>query len=251
MKWLCVTLLLINLCYLGWEINQQTRAKMANSTDPFKVPKSAKKLTVVTGSQKNMKSEPSPTSSNNKTVTKQWRDYGADKNVADFPGATGDAAKMHCLSFGPFRDKLNAEALYQWLKGNGARAKRRIEEASQNQYFWIYIAAKKSAEEAADVVESLRARGIEDYRVIKKGPLANAISLGVFSSRAAANRRVFELENIGHQPIIAPHYGGESTIWIDTISDSRGKDINRKLMDIYPEKVSSISVKCSETFPDS
>ena len=47
MKWLALLLLLANLLYLGWELDRDARALVANSPAPLKIPASAGTLTII------------------------------------------------------------------------------------------------------------------------------------------------------------------------------------------------------------
>src|SRR5690606_32898244 len=69
--------------------------------------------------------------------------------------------------------------------------------------FWVYL-APQSAEQARADLEELRRRGIEDIQLVRRAGLENAISLGVFSTQAAVNRRLAEIEEQGYQPVVVP-----------------------------------------------
>ncbi|MDE0511290.1 MAG: hypothetical protein OXI88_05850 [Gammaproteobacteria bacterium] len=47
MRWLALLLLAANLAYLGWELDRGTRALVANSPPPLKIPAGAETLKIM------------------------------------------------------------------------------------------------------------------------------------------------------------------------------------------------------------
>ena len=47
MKWVALLLLVANLAYLGWELDRETRALVANSAPPLKIPAGAGTLKII------------------------------------------------------------------------------------------------------------------------------------------------------------------------------------------------------------
>ena len=96
-----------------------------------------------------------------------------------------------------------------------------------------------------------KGKGVQDYKFINKGNLQNAISLGLFSTQSAVNRRLKELKNIGYQPIMVPYHKPDLIIWVDAKVDT--KDITEgniltEFINGYPSQFNSIPVKCEDLF---
>jgi hypothetical protein len=70
---------------------------------------------------------------------------------------------------------------------------RHKDEQSQ-QLFWVDLAQQDSRQEAIVTIKTIRAKGVEDVRLISGRNLQNVISMGLFSSQAAVNKRLSELE---------------------------------------------------------
>ncbi len=158
-----------------------------------------------------------------------------------------EKGKMLCISFGPFAESLQAGELSDWLRKNEIQTKHRTESDGKDQLFWIYLSPSESKDEAIAAIEELRGKGIHDYKLIDKGNLQNAISLGLFSNQAAANRRLNELKNIGYLPIMVPYHKTQSVIWVDAKLDKRG-NILSDFFSGYPSRFNSIPVKCKKLF---
>ncbi len=155
--------------------------------------------------------------------------------------------RMLCVSFGPFAESYQASELSNWLKKNEIQTKQRTESDRKDQLFWIYLSPSESKDEAIAAIEELRGKGIHDYKLIDKGNLQNAISLGLFSNQAAANRRLNELKNIGYLPIMVPYHKTQSIIWVDAKLDKQ-EDTLTDFFNGYPSRFNLVPVKCEKLF---
>lgn len=70
----------------------------------------------------------------------------------------------------------------------------RHKDEQSRQLFWVDLAPQDSRQEAIVTIKTIRAKGVEDVRLISGGNLQNAISMGLFSSQTAVNKRLSELE---------------------------------------------------------
>lgn len=287
MKWLFIVFLLLNVCYFGWELDKQTRIEVSNAVRPFDVPANTPKLELLGefeySSSTSSKILPATTDKNeveqedkaqgefsNQLVTPlqdiasmmEQGDVMIEKKVIDellssLPDFSTNNVqkpepdKVLCVSFGPFTEKEQADELSSWLKEKEIQTNQRGEGDKQDQYFWIYLSASESEGEAMAAIEDLKGKGVRDYKLINKGNLQNAISLGLFSSQSAVNNRLNELKNIGYQPIIVPYHKNQSIIWVDARVDARDGsqgDILSEFINGYPSRFNSIPVRCEELF---
>ena len=282
MKWLFIVFLLANVCYFGWELDRQTRIEVNNSVRPFNVPVDVQRLellgeliessTSILKSDEDMDEigkegehgfsnvEDSPLQNiasmmdqGNVMIGKKVLDELAP-SLLDFStnnNQSFDDEKILCVSFGPFAEKGQADELSNWLQENEIQTKQRGEGGKQDQYFWIYLSASESEDEAMTAIEDLKGKGVKDFKLINKGSLQNAISLGLFSTQSAVNKRLNELKNIGYQPIIVPYHQNQSIIWVDARVDTKGagqENILSEFINGYPARFNSIPVQCEEIF---
>ena len=287
MKWLFIVFLLLNICYFGWELDRQTRIEVSNSVRPFNVPDDVQKLELL---EEIIESSDSITSASILKADEDMGEVGREgkhefSNVEDSPlqnissmmdqgnvmiekkvldelapgfpdfstniNQSFDDEKILCVSFGPFAEKEQADELSNWLQGKEIQTKQRGEGGKQDQYFWIYLSPGESEDEVMAAIEDLKGKGVKDYKLIDKGNLQNAISLGLFSTQSAVNNRLNELKNIGYQPIIVPYHKNESIIWVDARVDLKGADRENILSEFingYPSRFNSIPVQCEELF---
>ena len=109
-----------------------------------------------------------------------------------------------CLHIGPFETTDKRDALRQWLRNVPERGR---------QLFWVYL-EPGSDEATAENLGRLQSGGVEDYMVVRRGNLRNAISLGLFSSQDSVNRRLAELSQEGYSPVVVPRYENVSKYWL-------------------------------------
>lgn len=112
---------------------------------------------------------------------------------------TEQGAKL-CYSLGPFIKKSQANKAQEILKESDVETKRiQLRDSSRNGY-WVILPANKSRKEAKKQVARLKKLKIEDYFLVAKGSHANAVSLGVYSKKKLARRRVDEMIRLGLIP---------------------------------------------------
>lgn len=277
MKWLFIVFLLLNVCYFGWELDRQTRIEVSNSVRPFDIPvdtprlelleeienspdTASNKLSATVDSDESTNQEDSPLQNiasmmeqGNVMIEKKVIDELVS-NLPDFSKNNiqkPEVEKVLCVSFGPFAEEQQADELSNWLKEREIQTNQRSEGGKQDQYFWIYLSASESEDEAIAAIEDLKGKGVQDYKLINKGNLQNAISLGLFSTQSAVNKRLNELKNMGYQPIVVPYHQNQSIIWVNArvdANDARQGKVLSEFIDGYPSRFNSIPVRCEELF---
>ncbi|HEX5363361.1 MAG TPA: SPOR domain-containing protein [Gallionella sp.] len=98
-----------------------------------------------------------------------------------------------CLEWGEFSgpELVRIKAALAGLKLGDRLGRREVEYSNG---YWVYIPSLKDKASVAQKIEQLKARGVEEYFVVQEaGPLFNAISLGVFKTRDAAQKFVNDL----------------------------------------------------------
>lgn len=110
----------------------------------------------------------------------------------------------------PAPEAKNVAACYEWGEFTGADVERarkalgklkleksvtqRDTEQANSNVFWVYIAPLKDKEAVTQKIAQLKARGVTDYYVVQEaGEWLNAVSLGMFKTREAAQKYLEEL----------------------------------------------------------
>ncbi len=120
-----------------------------------------------------------------------------------------------CVSMGPFSADQPIEDLLIWLQGKGGEATSRWTEQETVSRYWVYLPPLETVEQARVVLRRLKDDGLQDYIRVMRGPMRNAISLGLFKQRDSADRRLAELRGKGYAPKLDIRYKKERVRWLD------------------------------------
>ena len=133
-------------------------------------------------------------------------DAGAAPVRELIPGTASSLGSGRCYRAGPYLTREAYQELLEWLRERTVSVAVTSDKERTRQLYWVYLEAL-DAETAAASIEDFQAQGIEDFYLIRRGGLNNdAISLGLFSSQDAVNRRLAELNEKGYQPVVVPRW---------------------------------------------
>ncbi|PHV11902.1 SPOR domain-containing protein [Chitinimonas sp. BJB300] len=135
------------------------------------------------------------------------------------------------------RKKLSALEL-------GGEVKLINNEAASPTRFWVYISPRASLEEAQRKTEELKGLGITDFFVVNDGSQwSRAVSLGLFSTREAAQRRLEMLRQQGVRSASMREKGGEgesTTLMVRNVPKSARLNLGRAAMGFRGSSVSEV-----------
>jgi hypothetical protein len=256
-KWSITILLLINVIYFGWELSRETANKAKNTQLVRTIPSDASELELITKSNLGLL-EVKPVTveqeldvdTDEPVITDPLPDLLDNELVSDLPDIDlsiggPDVDSIYCFTFGPLAEQVMAYGLSDWFNVRRASAQVRTTIERGEQLLWIYLAPQVSHSLALDKVRELQDKGIEDFRVISRGNLQNAISLGVFSSQAAVNARLGELKEQGLNPVVVPYYDEKNLYWLD-VKMGAGYVENGALFNGLPSRYNYIPVDCDK-----
>jgi len=128
---------------------------------------------------------------------------------------TGARRQAACVELGPIAsgDAARAEEAVSGIAAGLKVTQRRAEEPGR---WWVYLPPLATRQAAAQRSAELRKQGIEDSLVINDDTQwRNAISLGVFRSEDAANKRADELRRRGVRGFeVAPREGAGARTYV-------------------------------------
>ena len=176
----------------------------------------------------------------------------ATANNADIAETTGNSSfivsnksEMRlCFIFGPILSLKESRLLSDWLNYRNILYKKRQTENKGKQLSWVYLTPhdpEVSEEATMSHVSIKRERKI---KLISEDDLSDAISLGLFSNQAAANRQLNKINLEGYEPVVIPYLGGKKTHWFDVIVVKNVNNMN----DIFtglPVQFNPLSVDCN------
>lgn len=252
MRWIFILLLILNVVYFGWELDRETAIRYKQASSVLSVPASARRLQLISELPRPPELRIIDTGEDNPVEaldldSSQPVDTGL---VADLPDIQlADTATMlasySCYRFGPVLDEQLAISLQDWFVARSTVAQTSYTEDPGKQLYWIYLAPQPSRENAMAVLDEMQRKGVGDFRLINRGDLQNAISLGLFSSREAVNARLEELKEKGYVPVVVPYANIKRIYSVDVrIPDASG--LAAEISSGYPARFESVTLDCGQ-----
>lgn len=129
--------------------------------------------------------------------------------------ASQEPVSLACFTFGPFDKEETVAKAFEAMSAAGGNVKRRQVEQRTPKAYWVYLPPMGSYADALEKVKELRKKGINDLFIMGKGEKQNAVSLGLFSSKATADQRFEEVKTLGMQPVLETQYRITLLEWLD------------------------------------
>ncbi|MSR15599.1 MAG: hypothetical protein EXR86_13775 [Gammaproteobacteria bacterium] len=118
-----------------------------------------------------------------------------------------------CVEVGPFSAATEADNFEAWLSPRAAALHRVSQTVRKKKFFWVYLEPHSVSEAQANVAD-LQRKGVSDILLLRRDGLKSAISLGLFSSQDAVNRRLAEMSKQGYKPVVVPKITLTERFWL-------------------------------------
>jgi len=253
MRWVFVILLVLNIIYFGWELDLETRFEVQNSRSAVLIPPAVKQLQLISELKTPPETRELMDTESVTTVAAESAELelmvpAPDQLVAELPDillaeVDNIVSTNSCYRYGPMLEEQLVIGLHDWFRSRNAQARIHFTEEQGANMFWIYLTPQQSRENALAVLEEMKNKGIGDYRLISRGELVNAISLGLFSSREAVDARLMELQEKGYVPVIVPYSDVKNIYWLD-VQLAGTSAAMEEMFNGYPAKFASVPVAC-------
>lgn len=133
---------------------------------------------------------------------------------AQAPAAATGTPSGVCVRIGPFTGSAEYGPLLGWLSPRSASVNVETVTTAKRQLFWVYL-EQRSADEAQRKLAELARNGVRDTLLVDREGVKNAISLGVFSTQEAVNRRLAEVTRKGYSPLVVPRVETTDLRWLN------------------------------------
>lgn len=110
---------------------------------------------------------------------------------------------LRCLRLIGFGDRLAAQRAIRRLQPQVEKAELHVRTVRNVRNYWVYLPPAANRPAALEMSRRLGEKGLSDYFVTTTGANPNAISLGVFSTRANAERRQQQVQSAGFEARVA------------------------------------------------
>ena len=159
------------------------------------------------------------------------------KHAQDETEASG--ARL-CYSLGPFINKIEADKTQSLLQQQEVTSKQIKLRDTSRTGFWVLLPASGTRDEANKAITRLKALKVKDYFLVATGSHENAISLGVFSQKNLARRRVDEMIRLGFVPSMESVALPRKVYWLNWYKDSK-KQPDKALIEKLKKQDAQIS----------
>ena len=151
-----------------------------------------------------------------------------------------------CYSLGPFINKSESKKAQELFKNSNVEVKNIQLRDTSRSGFWVTLPASESRQEAKKQIARLKKLNVKDYFLVAKGSHENAISLGVYSQKKLARRRVDEIIRLGFIPRMESVPLPRKVYWINWYKDSEQQPQDATLNEIkkLQPQISKIERSC-------
>jgi hypothetical protein len=120
-----------------------------------------------------------------------------------------------CTSIGPFDDITGAARVAGVLNTRGFQLKQRAEEGETIEGYWVFVGGLLTDDDIGHAVEKLTSSGFPDAHVMKNFSTNRRVSVGMFTSRERAEKRVAAVKHMGLEAEIGERKFPGTVYWVD------------------------------------
>ena len=121
----------------------------------------------------------------------------------------------NCLSLGPFNDLTEAARASTLLREHELRPRQRAGEGVVWRGYWVSLGGIANRTAADAMIDRLRRFGVGDAYAMPGDGSEITISLGLYSERERALRRMDDVKALGFEPSLAERERNGTVYWID------------------------------------
>jgi len=184
MRLILVSLLIINLAYLGYQFTQPVKVVPEKSID-VAVASGAAPIRLLTEVSAKPKTNRAP---------------------------SGKSQPL-CWAVGPYPVELDAKHLYARMLAMDITAKVKPQSVVIKEEFWVYLPPLANRKQAMRKLRELQKRKVDSF-VITEGELENGISLGLFGKQESVDRLLEKLKQKNIQASVKPLKRTRNQYWV-------------------------------------
>lgn len=196
MRWVFWIVLLANTAFFAWHFSGDDQDDVRVSTLPSEVQTPLRLV-----------SELKPVESPNTTSP-------VSQPIKEASQPVMQSSPSQCFGLGPFdKHEQASQTLAQLSTKPGTGYKASVTQEKVPRDFWLFVPAQKD-ETATHAALALLQRASVEGVVMTKGSRSNAISVGTYNLKAAAEKTREKLKSVGIDAVIEPRYKKDTRSWI-------------------------------------
>ena len=221
MRWIFYSLIVVNILAFVWGVFLTPSSEASISKSKVKTYDGVESLVMV----KEFRLQQQSLNDQNSNAEEQKPDPETDLITGKYSVATlNSSAKTLCEMVGPFEDSLAAEVFLERLTAIDIAAKVKALDLPAGERYQVFLPAESTRKDALRRLAELQANKIDSY-VINRGPLANSISLGLFTKKSFALAHVESMKKLGLTPKIDVIEDKVREIWV-VLAQGEGAKMN-------------------------
>ncbi len=122
---------------------------------------------------------------------------------------------VRCARLGYVDTRSAAEEISVRLRALGIKPELQSESRNEQAGYWVLIPQQSSRREAVKIAKKLEQSGVSDLWRFTSGKLVHAISLGLFRDEIRATDRKREIDALGFDAVIQPRYREKTNYWLN------------------------------------
>jgi hypothetical protein len=238
MKWLFLTLLLINLglfmlIYPQQQVNERSSALV--DVGELKLA-SEQQSSMVTAKHQGVDMAPSSATASTAPLSEEQdgmvsaarlssqetdriEQASEDDLLVEAPDDTKIAEvplqkTQRCAMLGYVDTRSAAEEISVRLRALGFKPELQSESRNEQAGYWVLIPQQSSRRDAVRIAKKLEKSGVSDLWRFTSGKLVHAISLGLFRDKLRAVDRKREIDALGFNSVVQPRYREKTNYWL-------------------------------------
>jgi hypothetical protein len=221
MRWIFVSLLLINLSYLGYEFAQPEGIKTEEAVNVI-IASGAGSIELLAELKKPEPRKPISMKNNKGPL---------------------------CWAVGPYQVELDARHVSSRMLAIDIPAKVEKQSVVIKEEFWVYLPPLPNKKQAIRKLKELQKRKVDSF-IITEGDLANGISLGLFSKQVSVDRLLKALKKKRITPSIKSLQRTRGQYWVTTpVNKQFSMDANTQKRLTKGRKVKWSQIRCESDLP--
>ncbi len=212
----------LNLAFFFWQFSTSGSPNSAQQLGAL--PPNVKKLVLLNDDKPSAKEKASKNA-------KQDKKPQAPKKTQSNSARSADRAGI-CYSLGPFETAKQAKPISTKLRDLGAKTQLNPQKKRLSSGYWVYIPKFATWADARKKVMELEDLGMSDIFIMGRGRMKNAVSLGLFKDKSAADYRIDELKRIGIDASVETQYTSTEEYWIGINVNRDNKKVVKSIQTI-------------------
>ncbi|MCG7873702.1 MAG: hypothetical protein N0C81_05545 [Candidatus Thiodiazotropha lotti] len=143
----------------------------------------------------------------------------AEETVAETPTPPPvvelpEEVAVRCAMLGYVDSRSAAEKISVRMRALGFKPELQAESRNEQAGYWVLIPQQSSRRKAVNIAKKLEESGVSDLWRFTSGKLVHAISLGLFRDEIRAGDRKREIDALGFNSVIQPRYREKTNYWL-------------------------------------